>query len=339
MVRISVMCYRRIKLWCGCMLVGIGASAQNYAIVTQENVKVRVETEDVKLTRLVKKGLVFDMIGREEDGKDVPVWFDWKGKQLPARVSREGVSLFRATRLSPDALLKTYKLVSPGTGDVRGKLDFIALDSLTLMRLRWAVAKKKAEYHVLEKDSVSLWLKSFVSGKLPKDSRELLLYAETWVRPLRFYYDGEARAFFDGGNLYFAEDRKASPKDDVLLSLASIPEKMPETELVAWENQDSVQQRNPQFPGGEQACMDYLMQNIKYPPICRELGIQGRVIVQFMVGEDGSISEIEVVRSPDRDLSAEAVRLIKYMPKWKPAINGGKPVRCKFTLPVTFRLK
>ena len=96
----------------------------------------------------------------------------------------------------------------------------------------------------------------------------------------------------------------------------------------------------PEFPGGQQALLKYLAENIKYPVIAQENGIQGRVICQFVVNRDGSIVEVEVVRTGgDASLDKEAVRVIKAMPKWKAGMQRGKPVRVKYTLPVVFRLQ
>jgi protein TonB len=101
-----------------------------------------------------------------------------------------------------------------------------------------------------------------------------------------------------------------------------------------WE---SVEE-NASFPGGEEECMKWLRKNIKYPSICQEQGVQGRVIVAFVVNRDGSIVDVKVVRSPDEHLSEEAVRVVKLMPKWKPARQGNRTVRSRFHLPVMFRL-
>lgn len=100
-----------------------------------------------------------------------------------------------------------------------------------------------------------------------------------------------------------------------------------------------IVEENPRFPGGEEACMKWLSDNIKYPPICVEQGIQGRVYAQFVVNKDGSIVDIKIVRSPDPYLSKEAERVLKMMPKWSPGKQRGKPVRVKFSLPVMFRLQ
>jgi len=96
----------------------------------------------------------------------------------------------------------------------------------------------------------------------------------------------------------------------------------------------------PEFPGGQQALFKYLSENVKYPVIAQENGIQGRVICQFVVNRDGSIVDVEVVRSAgDASLDKEAVRVIKSMPKWKPGKQRGKAVRVKYTLPVNFKLQ
>ena len=100
-----------------------------------------------------------------------------------------------------------------------------------------------------------------------------------------------------------------------------------------------VVEEMPSFPGGDAECMRFLNKNIKYPTIAQENGIQGRVILQFVVNKDGSIVDVVVARSVDPYLYKEAVRVVNMMPKWKPGKQRGKPVRVKFTLPVTFRLQ
>jgi len=95
----------------------------------------------------------------------------------------------------------------------------------------------------------------------------------------------------------------------------------------------------PSFPGGDAALFKFLSQNVKYPVIAQENGIQGRVICQFVVNKDGSIVDVEVVRSVDASLDKEAIRVIKSMPKWSPGKQRGKSVRVKYTLPVNFKLQ
>ena len=99
-----------------------------------------------------------------------------------------------------------------------------------------------------------------------------------------------------------------------------------------------VVENQPEFPGGMAELMKYLQKNIKYPTICQEQGIQGRVIVQFVVNSDGSIVDPQVVKPVNPYLDKEALRVVSSMPKWKPGEQRGKKVRVRFTLPVTFRL-
>ena len=99
-----------------------------------------------------------------------------------------------------------------------------------------------------------------------------------------------------------------------------------------------VVENMPEFPGGTQALLQYLKKNIKYPTICQEQGIQGRVVVQFVVNKDGSIVDPEVIKPINPYLDKEALRVVSTMPKWKPGEQRGKPVRVKFTLPVQFKL-
>lgn len=99
-----------------------------------------------------------------------------------------------------------------------------------------------------------------------------------------------------------------------------------------------VVEKMAEFPGGEAACYKWLSEHIKYPVSCQEAAIQGRVFVSFVVNKDGSIVDIRIMRSPDDRLSKEAERVIKLMPKWKPARQGNKTVRSRFNLPVLFKL-
>ena len=101
---------------------------------------------------------------------------------------------------------------------------------------------------------------------------------------------------------------------------------------------DMVEQA-PQFPGGPAELMSYLSKNIRYPVIAQENGIQGRVICQFVVGSDGSVRDIKVMRGVDPSLDKEAIRVIQSMPKWIPGRQNGKAVSVRYTLPVTFKLQ
>ena len=120
--------------------------------------------------------------------------------------------------------------------------------------------------------------------------------------------------------------------------------KAPVEQVVEEEEQEEeifmVVETMPEFPGGQAELFKYLSENVKYPVIAQENGIQGRVICQFVVNKDGSIVDVQVVRSGgDASLDKEAVRVIKSMPKWKPGKQRGKAVRVKYTVPVNFKLQ
>ncbi len=115
----------------------------------------------------------------------------------------------------------------------------------------------------------------------------------------------------------------------------AIDEKPKEEETKVFE----VVEQMPEFPGGAAALMKWLSDNIKYPAIAEENGIQGRVVCTFVVERDGSVSDVQVARSIDPSLDKEAVRVLKKMPKWIPGRQNGAPVRVKYTVPVTFKLQ
>lgn len=100
-----------------------------------------------------------------------------------------------------------------------------------------------------------------------------------------------------------------------------------------------VVEEQPSFPGGQGALMAWLRDNIKYPVVAAENGIEGKVIVQFVVGKNGSISNVKVVKSIDPSLDREAVRVVSSMPSWTPGKQNGTSVNVRYTLPVTFKLQ
>ncbi len=114
---------------------------------------------------------------------------------------------------------------------------------------------------------------------------------------------------------------------------------------VVEEEEESSQQifmvveEMPKFPGGDAKLMSFIAKSIRYPVVAQENGIQGRVVCSFVVNKDGSIVDAEVVRGIDSSLDKEALRVINSMPKWTPGKQRGKPVRVKFTVPITFRLQ
>ena len=126
-------------------------------------------------------------------------------------------------------------------------------------------------------------------------------------------------------------------KDGEVLKLKETvaqPEPKPEPEKVF-----EVVEQMPSFPGGDKALLEYLSNNIKYPVVAQENGVQGRVVVSFVVEKDGSITDVKVVRSVDPSLDKEAQRVVKSMPKWIPGKQNGSAVRVKYNVPVSFKLQ
>ncbi|MBQ4449230.1 MAG: energy transducer TonB [Prevotella sp.] len=126
----------------------------------------------------------------------------------------------------------------------------------------------------------------------------------------------------------------------LLLTLSScekddddIDDPEPVTEIV-----DETVDQMASYPGGIPALMDFLNENIKYPEQAEREGIEGRVVAGFIVERDGSVSNIEILKSVHPLLDAEVVRVMSLMPNWIPGRQNGQPVRVKYSLPITFRL-
>tara|TARA_B100001758_G_scaffold62460_1_gene52000 strand:- start:28442 stop:29095 length:654 start_codon:yes stop_codon:yes gene_type:complete len=99
-----------------------------------------------------------------------------------------------------------------------------------------------------------------------------------------------------------------------------------------------VVENMPEFPGGDLGLMKYIQKNVKYPAIAKEYNITGKVYVSFIVDKTGSVTNVKVVRGVDKNLDAEAVRVVKSLPKYKPGKQRGKAVRVMFTIPINFTL-
>jgi protein TonB len=124
----------------------------------------------------------------------------------------------------------------------------------------------------------------------------------------------------------------------------AIPDYIPLPEEVSDAAEDSVYNTSsieiqPEFPGGEAALYKFLADNIKYPRMAVESGIQGTVYIGFVVEKNGNLSNISVLRNPNELLTNEALRVVTSMPDWSPGKQGGRPVRVSFSLPVKFRLQ
>ena len=125
---------------------------------------------------------------------------------------------------------------------------------------------------------------------------------------------------------------RLSGDDGKPIQLQATQEKTPEDEIV------NIPEVLPEYPGGMGELMKYLSMNLRYPKEAQAKGIQGRVVVQFVVNKDGSITDSKVVKAVDPQLDAEALRVVNAMPHWTPGKQKGEPVRTHFTIPVSFRL-
>ena len=142
-------------------------------------------------------------------------------------------------------------------------------------------------------------------------------------------------------NIVLEPDTSISLKDVPIVVMYGV-QRFKHNAAKAVGNDDTVYrsvEQMPQFPGGEAALMKYLKSHINYPPKAAKNNIEGNVIVQFVVKKDGSIGEVKVVHSLEKDLDKEAVRVVKSLPKFTPGRHDGQAVSVWYTLPVSFKLK
>jgi len=97
-------------------------------------------------------------------------------------------------------------------------------------------------------------------------------------------------------------------------------------------------EEKPEFPDGNNGLVKYLSENVKYPKKALEKGICGKVLVQFVIDDKGKVTKVEVLKGVEKTLDKEAVRVIKSMPKWIPGKKNGKPVKVRYTIPLTFKM-
>ena len=146
-----------------------------------------------------------------------------------------------------------------------------------------------------------------------------------------------AFALLVAGNISCSQG--ASEKQDAKEETVALDSVAAPTDSVAKDEVFMVAEQMPEFPGGMKELLKFLQNNLKYPENAMKNNVQGRVIVQFVVEKDGTLTEFKVARSVDPDLDAEALRVLQIMPKWKPGMQRGKIVRVKFTVPVSFKLQ
>ncbi|WP_304318333.1 M56 family metallopeptidase [Phocaeicola plebeius] len=149
-----------------------------------------------------------------------------------------------------------------------------------------------------------------------------------------------AFALLVAGNISCSQDASQTEdtKEEVVAPVSPKAKEAP-ADSTAKEEVFMVAEQMPEYPGGMKEMLKFLQENVKYPENAMKNNVQGRVIVQFVVEKDGTLTEFKVARSVDPDLDAEALRVLQTMPKWKPGMQRGKIVRVKFTVPVSFKLQ
>ena len=149
-----------------------------------------------------------------------------------------------------------------------------------------------------------------------------------------------AFALLVAGNISCSQDASQTEdaKEEVVAPVSSEAKEAP-ADSTAKEEVFMVAEQMPEFPGGMKELLKFLQDNLKYPENAMKNNVQGRVIVQFVVEKDGTLTEFKVAHSVDPDLDAEALRVLQTMPKWKPGMQRGEVVRVKFTVPVSFKLQ
>lgn len=149
-----------------------------------------------------------------------------------------------------------------------------------------------------------------------------------------------AFALLVAGNISCSQDASQTEdvKEEVVAPVSPEAKEAP-ADSTAKEEVFMVAEQMPEFPGGMKEMLKFLQDNVKYPENAMKNNVQGRVIVQFVIEKDGTPTEFKVLRSVDPELDAEALRVMKAMPKWKPGMQKGQVVRVKFTVPVSFKLQ
>ena len=143
----------------------------------------------------------------------------------------------------------------------------------------------------------------------------------------------------DSGDITFVTVSSLDTMKNLPVGPVIIPEEDPELIPDKAEDPPIIIEEMPVFPGGEKALLQYIYDNINYPAEASENNIEGRVVLKFVVGDDGAISRIEILKTVHPVLDQEAVRVLSMMPRWKPGRQNGEPAAVWYTIPVNFQLK
>lgn len=219
-----------------------------------------------------------------------------------------------------------YQLASAGRDDV-------AMTEVTqVSRLKPAEVKQKDKVVKIEKPQEIQQVKSSVKFTAPVIKKDEEVDEKETLKTQDELMNAK-------GSVSIADVQGNNEDGADIADLKQIVVEAPPEEKVVEEKVFDVVEQMPDFPGGMSALMQYLGKHIKYPVVAEENGIQGRVIVTFVVEKNGSITDVQVIKSVDPSLDKEAVRVVKSMPHWIPGKQNGSAVRVKYTLPVTFRLQ
>lgn len=292
--------------------------------------------------------------------------YAWEGTTYD-NIATEDAFIFRNELFKDyeELLCKTYKLYALRQGQFKsGRLDFCPAQDGIFMRTVWGDnAEEPSEFYRIQITREGFTIDKFFYGTLEE---AITKPAKEWVKTDKqtlFFVKGDFTGFYNG-NALFVEDTIIAKKDILAVrqSLASekttlnklFAKKKKSEDLKRWENvsyntpikiikkrEDVVSgplDSKPSFPGGEEACKQWLAKNVRYPQECVMNGIQGRVIASFIVTKDGSIEDIKILFSPAREMSKEAIRILSKMPKWTPGTLNGEAVSSLHSFPIAFRL-
>lgn len=192
------------------------------------------------------------------------------------------------------------------------------------------VVKKQPTTKVSTTKTTSNTKKTTTKTTSKKNTTNSVKGNQTYVEPVLTEEEiiGEMEFKVEGGISY---DKNIF--DESAIMVEEQPGKVQEDKIF-----DVVEQM-PSFPGGISAMQNWMRENLTYPAVAQENNIQGRVIISIVVEKDGSLGDVKVARSVDPSLDQAAVQLVKKMPKWNPGMQNGKPVRVKYSIPVSYKLQ
>jgi len=223
-------------------------------------------------------------------------------------------------------------------GSIKGKLSMAEFAKLKKKYMKYEFLKLPSQYKVKASDLSKVHLTMTVNGKTKsiRNANEGPQYLTDLAEDIQTLV---------GKKIVWNKKSFVKNKKDIPIVLH--PE---------WETIDSTQSAGdvvdppqepevytvvedmPQFPGGNEAMMQFIRENLVYPKMAKEVGLQGKVICNFTVGKDGEVYNVNVLRGIGYGCDQEAIRVIKMMPKWMPGKQNGKPVNVKFNLPISFKL-